>query len=81
MTRITQTTPAIAWESIAQGSLPRVFINKFPKAIMLNEAGNVVLKGSDGAQVTFTPAVGVPIQLRPTEIVSITATAIIVLYN
>ncbi len=79
--RVTQTTPATKWESFSAASLPKVFSSRFPKAVMINSTGNVVMKGSDGNQVTFTLAAGVPIQLRPTEIVSATADPVIVLYD
>lgn len=80
--RVSQTTPATRWELYAAGSLPKVFNNsRFPKAIFLNDAGNVTLLDADGNSVTFTPAVGIPIQVRPTQIVSTTATAVIALFD
>ena len=78
---IDNTTPATRWVSYAAGSLPKVFNERFPKAIMLNDAGNVTLLDSVGNSVTFTPAIGVPIQLRPTQIVSTTATVVIALFD
>lgn len=65
--RATSTTSARKWEVIS--SFPHTFTDgKLPKAIMLNEAGNVTLIDAEGNSVVFTPAVGVPIQLRPTAI-------------
>lgn len=81
MAHITSTTPATKWASYAAGALPVTFPEGRPKAIMINDAGNVVLIGKDGVQVTFTPAVGVPIQLRPLTIVSTTASAVIALFH
>ena len=82
-TRISQTTPATLWESYASGALPQDFSgeSRRPKAIMINDAGNVVLEDANGNQVTFTLAIGVPIQLRPAIIVSTTATAVIALFD
>jgi len=71
-TRVSQTTPATRWVHYTAG-FPIVFTGRVPKAIMLNDAGNVTLLDQDGNSVTFTPAVGVPIQLRPSQIVSTTA--------
>jgi len=68
MTRITQTTPATVWESYT--SFPQVYSKRFPKAIMVNEDGIVVLEDSTGNQVSFTLVGGVVYQLRPTQIVS-----------
>jgi hypothetical protein len=67
----TRTTPATRW--VHYVSFPVVFTDRYPKAIMLNDAGNVVLLDRSGNSVTFTPAIGIPIQLRPSEIVSTTA--------
>jgi hypothetical protein len=65
---ITGTTPATRWESYS--SFPKVFDTKTPKAIMVNEEGNVVMEDQEGNSVTFTLAAGIPIQLRPSRITS-----------
>lgn len=80
--RTNETTSATKWVSYAAGSLPVVFeAGKFPKAIFTNEAQNVTLIGEDGNSVTFTPAIGVPIQLRPKELNSISGATIICLFG
>lgn len=72
MVKVSQTTPATRWIHYTSG-FPIIFKSRFPKAIMLNDAGNVTLLDQDGNSVTFTPAIGVPVQLRPSRIVSTTA--------
>lgn len=80
--RSTATTSARRWKTYASGSLPVVFADgERPKAIFLNDVGNVTLLGEDGVSGTFTPAVGVPIQLRPKSIVSTSAAAVIALFD
>jgi len=80
--RSTVTSSAAKWKTFAAGVLPVVFTEgERPKAIFLNDAGNVTLIGEDGVSGTFTPAVGVPIQLRPKQIVSTSATAVIALFD
>ena len=54
---------------------------KEPKAILTNEAQNITLIGADGVSVTFTLAVGVPIQLRPSEINTISGASVIALFD
>lgn len=62
--------------------MPFTFENgKLPKAIFTNEAQNVTLIDWDGNSVTFTPAVGVPIQVRPITIASISGASIICLFD
>lgn len=75
-----QTTPAKQWITYS-GGFPIVFADRLPKAIMINSAGNVVLEDELGNQSTFTLAVGVPIQLRPTKIISTTAGSVIALFH
>ncbi len=81
--RTSETTPATKWVSYAPGAMPVVFGEhvRRPKAIMIRSPGTVVLKDETGNSVTFTLAVGVPIPLRPTEIVSSTTDPVIALFD
>lgn len=80
--RVSQTTPATRWISYAAGSLPKVFgPGEEPKAIFSNEVQNVTLIDKDSNSVTFSPAAGVPIQVRPSEINSISGASIIALFD
>lgn len=81
--RTSETTPATKWVAYTSASLPKVFGANVrrPKAIMITAPGNVVLKDETGNNVTFTLAVGVPIPLRPTEIVSATTDPVIALFD
>lgn len=81
--RTSETTPATKWVEYSSASLPKVFGGNVrrPKAIMIRSPGNVVLKDEAGTSVTFTLAVGVPIPLRPTEIVSSTTDPVIALFD
>lgn len=80
--RTTGTTPARRWISYAAGVMPVIFPSGAePKAIFSNEAQNVTLIDSAGNSVTFTPAVGVPIQLRPVEINTISGASIIAIFD
>jgi len=72
MANINIITPVTRWVHYT-GGFPIEFTTRIPKAIMLNDAGNVVLVDADNNSVTFTPAVGIPIQLRPKQITSTTA--------
>lgn len=81
MARSTEISPATKWLSYAAAGLPEVFTERRPKAIMINTAGNVVMKDASGTEVTFTLPAGVIIPLRPQEIVSTTAAAVIALFD
>jgi hypothetical protein len=71
--RQTSTTSASKWRHYTSG-FPIIFSNgERPKAVFLNDAGNVTLVGEDDVQATFTPAIGVPIQVRPKQITSTSA--------
>lgn len=75
--RVHQTSPASSWRLFTPGQLPFTFKNnRFPKAIMLNAVGTVQLIGRDGNSVSFTPAEGVPIPVRPETIQSSTVDVI-----
>ena len=61
--RATETTSATRWKQYTGGGLPVTFADgERPKAIFLSSAGTVTLKGEDDVELTFTPAIGVPIQ-------------------
>ena len=71
--RQSSTTSASKWKHYTAG-FPIIFTTgERPKAIFLNDAGNVTLVGEDGNQVTFVPAIGIPIQVRPKAITSTSA--------
>ena len=75
---VSATTSARNWAPITV--LPHTFI-RLPKAIIIGGAGNLVIVGVDGVSATITPAVGVPIQVRPATIQSATATGIVALFD
>ena len=78
--RQTSTTSASRWQSVS--SFPHVFENgERPKAIFLNAASTVTLIDEAGNSVSFVPAIGVPIQLRPKEIVSSSVGPVICLFD
>jgi hypothetical protein len=78
--RQTETTSATRWVSVS--SFPHTFDNgERPKAIFLNATSTVTLIDEDGNSVSFVPAIGIPIQLRPKEIVSSPGGPVICLFD
>ena len=66
MNRHGPTSPGEYWENIT--SFPHSFGPKRPRGIMIHAAGTVQMTDQGGTQVTFTPAVGVILQVRPASI-------------
>ncbi len=81
MSGIDQTAPAQKFILYASGALPVAFTDRRPKAVIIPTSGDVVLKDRDGNATTFTPAVGVPLPVSPTEITSITMASIIAIFD
>ena len=80
--RSSEVTSAASWKSYDAGELPVSFANgRVPKAIMMNAAGNVVVVGEDGNSETFTPAIGILLQIQPRTITSTTAASVMVVFD
>jgi hypothetical protein len=80
--RATEVTSAARWVEYAAGALPVSFTSgQRPKAIFINAAATVTLVGEDDNSVVFTPAPGIPIQLRPKTISATNGTSVIVLFD
>lgn len=79
---VTSTTPATRWKSYLTGAMPIIFANgRFPKALFSNDSQTVTLLDATGESVSFVMAAGVPIQVRPVRIVSISGASIIALFD
>jgi len=76
----TSTSQSRRWAAITASDAAD--LDTFPRAIRCNGAGNLVLRGTDGVDVTFAVSAGETLPLQPSRVMATgtTATGIVALF-